>query len=237
MKTPGSSRPRDGFTLIELLVVVAIIAILAGMLLPALARAKASAHRAACLNNLHNLGIGMLMYADESNGFIPRGNYTPWFLAYLPYVPDGGTRKDFRTVRTFFCPAYPNRNPKRKQVITYVINAWGFTSPVDKVGIEQAAPSKLDRFLQPADSIHLVDNEDGPWRPIITGIQDAVTDLNDVWSPSQLPYASDGRRLNSERRVASKRHGLGANNLFFDGHSAWVRSLQNRIDLWREIKP
>src|SRR6185437_6347654 len=69
---PGKGRRRKGFTLIELLVVIAIIAILAAMLLPALARAKARAQLATCLNNMKQLQLGWLMYCDENNSKIPQ---------------------------------------------------------------------------------------------------------------------------------------------------------------------
>jgi prepilin-type N-terminal cleavage/methylation domain-containing protein len=92
-----------GFTLIELLVVTSIIAILAGLLLPTLGKAKGSALSAACISNLHQIGLAMELYVQENDHRLPvcaqmpslNTNLTPFTTAMAPFLP---------AKRVFQCP-------------------------------------------------------------------------------------------------------------------------------------
>lgn len=109
-----------GFTLIELLVVIAIIVILAALVLPTLSATKDRARRTTCLNNLHQINIGIHMYADDSNDTSPtpgasaaKTNFATLYSGYKKLTKDyvGSTRASSPQDKLFGCPSdtfYPS---------------------------------------------------------------------------------------------------------------------------------
>ena len=120
-------RKRSGFTLIELLVVIAIIAILAAILFPVFAQAREKARQSVCLSNFKQIGLGVMMYAQDYDETYPmnrlqvlpggsEGNrrIVSWKSVTLPYV------KNFDVYR---CPSNPLHNTKDE---TKDSEQWGY---------------------------------------------------------------------------------------------------------------
>jgi prepilin-type N-terminal cleavage/methylation domain-containing protein/prepilin-type processing-associated H-X9-DG protein len=222
---------RRAFTLIELLVVIAIIAILAAILFPVFAQARAKARQAGCLSNQKQIGTAMMLYTQDYDEVLP-GNTDG-----EPSCGSGGG--DASTSLGFMQPVNPavrglwNIVPRDLQ--PYVKNLAVFRCP--QSAPRTGSPTFADTVTTPGggSSSYLFNGVVGQ-RPL--AIMPAPADLIYIREEdfanryaSQRPYRNrtNGLWLGANWSSYDKIHNEGANLLFCDGHAKWQRKVSIRF--------
>ncbi|HAO80396.1 MAG TPA: prepilin-type cleavage/methylation domain-containing protein [Verrucomicrobia subdivision 3 bacterium] len=201
----GERNRRGAFTLIELLVVIAIIAILAAMLLPALASAKQRAWTIACNSNLHQISLGLTMYADDANGRYPEsGGLIPWGQTD-PHTHSASWMQQIiscvQNTNVYHCPA--NRLvPQAQQSFFNYFNG----ARAAYIIADDDASVDSRRILFP--SAYVLSGDTLDFEPTDADKDDYTQ--NCVGGPANgLPWEE------------WQAHGKGQNILFADGHAKW----------------
>jgi prepilin-type N-terminal cleavage/methylation domain-containing protein/prepilin-type processing-associated H-X9-DG protein len=222
MKATGKAA---GFTLIELLVVIAIIALLMGLLMPALSKARKQAWAVSCGSNLRQVGVAANVFAQDHDNRVPRADdlkllaghtneeTTRWFKAFMPYLAQSVVNGDYRLVKIYRCPAYP----EKRHTVCFAVNGWK-----DGVNVVVGLTRMVD-IKQQGARIYLADFEDCTPENIVAKETDSGLGRTDVFIPdhlgaSMVPYANW-----AGRRLAQKRHRQGYNALYLDWHVGYVK--------------
>ena len=199
---------REGFTLIELLVVIAIIAILAAILFPVFARAREKARTAACQSNLKQMGLAVLMYAQDYDERFPgpvalTGGPAPWDLAIFPYTKNWQVYQCPSNPRNFSTPWGPYYGWTHPTFITYSMNS-------ALCLLNQA------QITLPAET-HLIGDSQH------SGL--TLADIRTAWPTICADFGGHGGCPDKGPLADSipyAAHSQGNNRAFADGHVKWV---------------
>ncbi len=240
-----------GFTLIELLVVIAIIAILAAILFPVFAQAKAAAKKTACLSNGNQIGIALMLYLNDNDDVYPQEHpsssnpvvddddaqledvdYGSPLLDILPYVSYRSVNK----TDIYYCPADPD--PHGLNLLLADGNCPGYTNGLpdgSDSGNPPPSPGYLSSVLLNAYYLFGMNQSQvtSPAQSVyINERNDNDCDVHyHPWlgevgdsngNPYTQPLSGPANNLGVPVfAVASTRHGTGSNGTYCDGHSKW----------------